>query len=375
MSSSDDDKPEGQIEELLHAPDLAGALETEQFRRFLDRIPFAVVVSKLLLRERIVYANPHFEKLTGQACRTFVGKEWSVFPGRREGSEDPVALGPALASGSDFVGTFRLEVEPQVVVDAYSNLIEDDDGKPLFRLAALVDVTAHSESLRDAVESLRDKDLMLRELQHRVKNNLQLITAQIRLEARSAGGSVADPFDRLAGRIEALQLLYKSLSADGNIEEIDLGVYLSQVASSAMRSHAVEGVRLDLKVDTYPVSVNVAMPAGLVVNELMTNALKHAFSGRSHGTITVHSLAEGQSCRVIVADDGNGFPEGIRWPSRGKLGALIVQALTENAKATLSVSSTPGKGTRVEVVFTRREAAAHPLAPESVARTESRSTA
>ena len=59
-----------------------------------------------------------------------------------------------------------------------------------------------------------------------------------------------------------------------------------------MRSHAVEGIRLDLKVDTYPVSVNVAMPAGLVVNELLTNALKHAFVGRDGGTITLQSLAD-----------------------------------------------------------------------------------
>ena len=73
-------------------------------------------------------------------------------------------------------------------------------------------------------------------------------------------------------------------------DEIDLGVYLSQIASAVMRSHAVEGIRLDLKVDTYPVSVNVAMPTGLVVNELLTNALKHAFAGRDGGTITLHSL-------------------------------------------------------------------------------------
>ena len=124
-----------------------------------------------------------------------------------------------------------------------------------------------------------------------------------------------------------------------------------------MRSHAVEGIRLDLKVDAYPVSVNVAMPTGLVVNELLTNALKHAFQGRDGGTITLHSLADGNGCRVVIADDGVGLPEGVEWPKRGKLGALIVQSLRENAKAGLEVASKQNEGTRITIRFTRAAAA------------------
>ncbi len=116
-------------------------------------------------------------------------------------------------------------------------------------------------------------------------------------------------------------------------------------------------IRLDLKVDTYPVSVNVAMPAGLVVNELLTNALKHAFAGRDGGTITLQILADGNGSRVVIADDGVGLPDGVEWPKRGKLSALIVQSLRENAKAGLSVESSPGRGTRVTIVFARTAAA------------------
>jgi two-component sensor histidine kinase len=116
-------------------------------------------------------------------------------------------------------------------------------------------------------------------LQHRVKNNLQMITALIRLESRNLHDSATgEHFDRLAGRVEALGLLYDSPSREVQDESIDLGVYLSQVASAVMRVHAPEGVRLDLKVDTWPVSIDVAMPAGLVVNELLTNSLKERAS-------------------------------------------------------------------------------------------------
>jgi two-component sensor histidine kinase len=96
-----------------------------------------------------------------------------------------------------------------------------------------------------------------------------------------------------------------------------------------MQAHATEGVRLDLKVDSWLVSVNVAMPTGLMVNELMTNTLKHAFAGREGGTITLHSLVDDEGCEVTVADDGVGLPEGVVWPQPGKLGSLIRQSIEE----------------------------------------------
>ncbi len=98
------------------------------------------------------------------------------------------------------------------------------------------------------------------------------------------------------------------------------------------------------------------MPTGLVVNELMTNALKHAFVGRDGGTITLSSLVDETGCRVIIADDGVGLPNGQIWPQSGKLGAVIAQSLRQNAKATIDVQSSPDEGLRV-IIFFAREAA------------------
>lgn len=350
----------GPIKDLVETVDLANALESERFRHFLDQIPIAIVVSVLRGSEHIIYANLEFEKLSGQPAAEVEGKSWDVLRGDGEGAQEGRKLGAAVVEAHDFVGTFRIERaddEPAIIC-AYSNVIEDDDGSPTFRLVALVDVSAREKDRRAELEhQMREKDMLLQEIQHRVKNNLQMITALIRLEARNVSSTQASaPFDRLAGRIEAIQLLYQSLEG-GEGDEIDLGVYLSQVASAVMLSHAVEGVRLDLKVDTYPVSVNVAMPAGLVVNELLTNALKHAFKDRDGGTITLHSLADGEGCRVVVADDGVGLPPDAEWPKRGKLSALIVRSLRENARAQVDVASTPGGGMRVVIQFTRTAAA------------------
>jgi two-component sensor histidine kinase len=349
-----------QVESLLTTPDLAGALESEQFKRFLDQVPIAIAVSELSSRERIVYANPEFERVTGQPVTAFVGKSWTVLIGLDDKRRGAPSLGEALAASTDFVGTFTIEragSEP-ACVDAYSNVIEDDNGTPCYRFAALIQVGAHKQEQTEFEQKLREKDTLLREVQHRVKNNLQMITALMRLEARNARGKMdTAPFDRLAGRIESIKLLYGLLSAEISDGEIDLGVYLGEIASAVMRSHAVQGIRLDLKVDAYPVSVNVAMPTGLVVNELLTNALKHAFVGRGGGTITLHSLSDGKGCQITIADDGVGLPENAEWPRRGKLSALIVQSLRENAKARFELQSSPGAGVRVRIEFTRAAAA------------------
>jgi PAS domain S-box-containing protein len=359
-----DEKDAGQVAELLATPGLAGALESERFRHFLDQLPVAIALAEVKQGERIVYINPDFEKLSGLSAAEIDQKPWSVLDNRFEIEQADRHLGSAIAEGTDYVGVYRLEGktgEPRIV-DAYSNLIEDDDGTAIYRLAALVNIrNALTVRNADLEKLVRDKDTQLRELQHRVKNNLQMITALIRLEIRNLpAGSETVPFDRLAGRIEALHLLYASLSADEHGHEVDLGGYLSQIASAIMRSHAMEGIRLDLKADAHVVSVNVALPAGLVVNELLMNALKHAFVGRDGGTITLHCLTDDKGCRVVVADDGVGFPAGVTWPKPGKLSALIVQSLRENARASLDISSAPGRGTRVTINFAKAAAAPEP---------------
>jgi PAS domain S-box-containing protein len=363
--TSDEDNA-GQVADLLATPGLAGALESDRFRHFLDQIPVAIAVAEIKAGERIVYVNPEFEKLCGLSAADVDHKPWSVLDNMFEIEQADRHLGSAIADGSDYVGVYRMEGktgEP-AIIDAYSNLIEDDDGTAIYRLAALVNARSANQATRnqDLEKLVREKDTQLREIQHRVKNNLQMITALIRLETRNLpAGSETVPFDRLAGRIEALHLLYASLSQDEHGHEVDLGGYLSQIASAIMRSHAREGIRLDLKADAYMVSVNTALPAGLVVNELMMNALKHAFGDRDRGTITLQCLTDDKGCRVVVADDGIGFPAGVKWPQPGKLSALIVQSLRDNAKASIGIVSTPDLGTRVTINFTKAAAAPEPV--------------
>lgn len=354
-----EDMPEV-ADQLLETPHLADALDSIRFKQFLDHIPVAVAVAELHPSERITYANLEFERLTGQAAADIQGQPWDRLSAIAAADDESRRLSDAIPAGDDYVGVFETVRDgATVVIDAWSNIIVDDSGEPMFRLVALAAVTGRERpELTELQKRVQEKDTLLRELQHRVKNNLQMITALIRLETRNVPDDAAsERFDRLAGRVNSLALLYHALSEEGHGASVDLGVYLSQIASAVMQAHAVEGIRLDLKVDTWPVSINVAMPTGLVVNELLTNALKHAFTGREGGTIKMHSLVDDEGCRVIISDDGIGLAEGVEWPKIGKLGALIVKSLRQNADALLEVKSAPGEGVEVTIFFARAKAA------------------
>jgi PAS domain S-box-containing protein len=353
-----DDEGAGPVEQLLDTPHLADALESDRFKQFLDHIPVAVAVAELHPSERVTYANMEFERLVGVPAAEVEGKPWRAVADGAVAVEGDSTLSQAIGEAEEYIGAFQIERdEKKIVVDAWSNIIQDDQGQAIFRLVALAEVN-RSQGDIDAMEKrIKDKDVLLRELQHRVKNNLQMITALIRLETRNLpDDATGERFDRLAGRVEALALLYRSLSDEDADETVDLGVYLSEVATAVMKAHAVEGIRLDLKVDTWPVSINVAMPTGLVVNELLTNALKHAF-GPEGGVIKLHSLVDETGCRVTISDNGVGLPEGETWPKAGKLGALIVQSLRQNVGASIDVASAAGEGVRVTMAFARAKAA------------------
>lgn len=351
-----------QVTQLFDYSEFAEAIETEDFKQLLDHIPIPILVSKDVQGiQRIVYANRAFETLVGQPLvevRRHVGP---ILDALRHEDDQALTLRKALELEEDkrFLGTFRLEVPKALLVEAYANLIENEDGTEKYRIFALIDVTARTREQREEFSRrLREKETLLWELQHRVRNNLQLITAMIRLEARYKRQGEPINLDRLVGRIEALQLLYRDLSPEALGNVLDLGHYVSQIASAVMHTYAIDGIRLDLKVDHAMASINVAMPVGLIVNELMTNAFKYAFTGHENGTITVRCLYENElSYQIVVADDGVGLPEGQGWPIAGKLGALLLQALRENAKnTTVKVETAPERGTRVTISFEHKPA-------------------
>lgn len=350
MSTEPSSDSKQQVEELLATPDLARVVESDDFKQFLDHIPVAILVSRVRGElARIIYCNRAYSEMSGEACSAIEGKDWSILDSFHEDENPEQKLGVATSIGDDFLGVFRKDVDGKtVLVEAYAGSILKDDGSENYRIAALVDISDRDRMQREQMrQQVRDKDMLLKELQHRVKNNLQLVIALIRLEARQVREGGAVDLDSLARRVEALSLLYRALSPEGVTDEIDLGHYLSEIASALMKSHGTDGIRLEINVENCPVSVNTAMPAGLVVNEVITNAFKYAFNDQQTGTITIRCLRSGDRYHVEVEDDGVGLPVGMVWPAPGKISGLMVQSLRENTGGDIKVESTPRAGVKV----------------------------
>ncbi len=206
------------IDDLFASPGLGKAVESDEFKRFLDHVPIALAVSKLIAdQQRIVYVNRAFEHLVGTTMAEAEDKTWDILDQFVNEDDAQVSLAHAILAGGDFLGTFGAAREgaKPVLVQAYAGTIENDDGTENYRLAALVDVSEHERAQREEFErEIRGKEMLLLELQHRVKNNLQLIIAMIRFEARQSRSGEAVNLDRLAGRIESLQFLYQAISTD-----------------------------------------------------------------------------------------------------------------------------------------------------------------
>jgi two-component sensor histidine kinase/integral membrane sensor domain MASE1 len=205
---------------------------------------------------------------------------------------------------------------------------------PSLVLAAEVGVRRVAEQNQDRI--LAEKEMLIREVHHRVKNNLQVISSMIHLRSKRAPEEMQPQFDALAQRIHAMGRVYEQIHGVEDMSEIDLSHYLRQIAD------LVRTEDISVEVDAVPVTVAIdtAIPLGLVAIELITNAVKHAFLD-SGGTVRV-SLRKlnGHNVQLRVADDGIGLLPDRATP--GSIGMQIVQGLVKQIDGTLETSSAPG---------------------------------
>ena len=208
------------------------------------------------------------------------------------------------------------------------------------------------EELRRAV---RDKEALLRELHHRVKNNLQVITSMVRLESsRSIDAPVKAVLRDMGNRILSMALLHEMLCRSGDLAEVDLSVYLAQLSTQLIRTQAPSSGRITLRLNLAPASVGLddAINCGLLVNELVANAINHAFADGRSGEVTVSSqlVAAGQGLRITVADTGIGLPADFESRRATSLGLQFVSDLARQLRGTVEIG--PGPGARFALVFT-----------------------
>lgn len=211
-------------------------------------------------------------------------------------------------------------------------------------------------------EQLKEKEVLLREVHHRVKNNLQTITSLLRLQARSLESEEGrKAIGDAMSRVRSMALIHQDLYHRSGLTNVDMSVYLTKLAGALVRSHGMEG-RIDTHVEVGALELDVepAVTLGLVANELITNALKHAFPGERTGALWITLTEEGEEVRLEVRDDGIGFePGAVTIAKEGAAsGVDIVQAMAGALQAELSIKR--DMGTRVRLRFRHNGRASAP---------------
>ena len=235
-------------------------------------------------------------------------------------------------------------------------------------VAFLRDITARKKAEEALRASLAEKVALLNEVHHRVKNNLQVITSLLRMEARrSEHPTTKTVLDEMKNRILSMALLHDSLYRSGTFASVDLGDYLKQLTTQSFRAQIVRpgSVRLHVDLASVQVEMDQAMPCGLLVNELISNCLKHGFPGDHSGEVRVElqPMIGGPKLRLRVSDTGVGLPADFESKRDKSLGLQLVSSLAMQIDGRLEVG--PGPGAVFDVIFTPKYSKPIPSIPPS----------
>ncbi len=240
--------------------------------------------------------------------------------------------------------------------------IQDDEGNLYGVVLVFRDVTKQRNEERELRESrerlsvsLQEKEVLLREIHHRVKNNMQVISSLLSLQTNQLqDDALRDILRDVTHRVRSMALVHEKLYQSTDLAHIEFADYARSLLNYIRHAHETTETSLELELDLEPVAlpVNTAVPCGLILNELFSNALKHAFAGRDNGRVTVSLRSEAQGrVRLGVGDNGIGLPDSLDWRQSPTLGLHIVQMLAEQLNADVQVVS--AGGTEFMITFER----------------------
>ena len=215
------------------------------------------------------------------------------------------------------------------------------DAGPALLLLAIEDVTERRETEREKDELLQQKEMLLHEMQHRVANSLQIIASILLLKARTVQSEETRRHLQDAHqRVMSMATVQQQLQATALGDTIELAPYISKLCESLAQSMISEGRAISLKVEAAPGKAvsSEAVSLGLIITELVINALKHAFPGDGEGHVLVRYEADAANWRLSVSDNGVGLPDPVHERSRIGLGTSLVEALAQQLKARVEVS-------------------------------------
>jgi PAS domain S-box-containing protein len=259
--------------------------------------------------------------------------------------------------------TLKYEIEHRML-DKYGNyiwflargtILRDDKGIPCFMAGSNTDITARKQAENKLKSSLKEKEVLLKEIHHRVKNNLQIISSLLRLQAKYIHDEKASNiFQDSQHRIRAMAMIHENLYQSNNLAKIEVYDYVHKLTNNLICSYGVKpDMQIYLNIDNISLKIDTAIPCGLIINELVSNAIKHAFINTDKGDIFVSflDLHDGQYS-LTVSDNGIGLQQDIEVYKNQSLGLQLVWNLVEQLAGSITFTQKPS--TLFTITFTEQ---------------------
>ena len=315
----------------------------ERFRQVVESAPNAMVM--INTRGTIEMVNAQAERLFGFTREEMLGQSVEMlvperFRGNHPQLRDSFFHNPAsrpMGAGRDLYGLKKDGSEFPIEIGL--NPIQTEEG--MMVLSAIVDISDRKHKEESIHAALKEKDILLGEIHHRVKNNLQIVHSLLDLQSTSITDPVSLGLMRESqNRVRSMALIHQTLYESKDFARVDFGRFLDTLVPTLISSYGVTAASIDLVIDATEVQlpINSAIPCGLVVNELISNALKHAFPNGRPGEIRIHLAPDGDD-RVLltVSDNGIGIREDFDMAQATTLGLQLVTLLVDQLAGELDI--------------------------------------
>jgi PAS domain S-box-containing protein len=221
----------------------------------------------------------------------------------------------------------------------------DDTQNVIILHGTVQDITERKNASDKLKEALNEKEMLLKEVYHRVKNNLQVVSSLINLQARNVKNvAAADLLKQSADRIKSMALLHEKLYQSKDLARIDFNDYIHSLVAHLLFGYGAHSGKIDItiKIGDVFLDVDTAIPCGLIINELLSNALKHAFPGDRHGEIGVNFTQDQGESILVITDNGIGFSTDVDFKKTDSLGLQLVATLTNQLMGQITLNQAEG---------------------------------
>ncbi|HHY00814.1 MAG TPA: PAS domain S-box protein [Methanothermobacter sp.] len=246
---------------------------------------------------------------------------------------------------ADYEVTLVNKDKTQFFVSVNAHYLLNSQNQPIGIEGSLRDITDRKKMELTLRKSLEEKEMLVKEIHHRVKNNLMVISSLLNLQSRYIKDKKAlGMFKESQNRAKSMALIHERLYRSTDLKSIDFGDYIHTLATDLYRTYVPEPSRieLDMNVEKVMIDINTAIPLGLIVNELLSNSMKHAFPGKREGEINIEFGITDDEFVLVVGDNGIGFPEDLEFQNTSTLGLQLVNTLTRQISGIIELDTTNG---------------------------------